>query len=103
MEQVAELSHKEFLNIDKDYSKAAKVADLIYVSDRDPGIKRLKKGKGFAYVYKGKPLNDKEEIERIKKLAIPPAWTQVWICSKENGHIQATGFDMRGRKQYRYH
>jgi DNA topoisomerase I len=103
MEQVIELSHKEFLKIDKDYSKAAKVADLVYVHDKSPGISRLKKGKGFVYIYDDKPLKDKAEITRIRKLAIPPAWTNVWICPKENGHIQATGFDIRGRKQYRYH
>jgi len=103
MEKVIELSHKEFLKIDKDYSKAAKVADLRYVNDKEPGINRLKKGKGFVYVYDSKPLKEKQEIERIRKLAIPPAWTNVWICPNENGHIQATGFDIRGRKQYRYH
>lgn len=103
MEKVIELSHKEFLKIDRDYSKAAKVADLVYVNDKQPGISRLKKGKGFAYIYDNKPLKEKEEIERIRKLAIPPAWTNVWICPDENGHIQATGFDVRGRKQYRYH
>jgi DNA topoisomerase-1 len=103
MEQVIELSHKEFLKIDRDYTKAAKVADLVYVSDKFPGIRRLKKGKGFVYIYDDQPLKDKKELERIRKLAIPPAWTNVWICSRENGHIQATGFDARGRKQYRYH
>lgn len=103
MEQVIDLSHKEFLKIDKDYSQAARVADLVYVSDKTPGISRLKKGKGFVYIYDHKPLKGKAEIERIKKLAIPPAWTNVWICAKANGHIQATGFDIRGRKQYRYH
>ncbi len=103
MEKVIELSHKEFLKIDKDYSKAAKVADLIYVNDKEPGINRLTKGKGFVYIYDNKPLKEKAEIERIRKLAIPPAWTNVWICPNENGHIQATGFDIRGRKQYRYH
>jgi DNA topoisomerase I len=103
MEKVIELSHKEFLKIDKDYSKAAKVADLIYVNDKEPGINRHKKGKGFVYIYDNKPLKEKAEIERIRKLAIPPAWTNVWICPNENGHIQATGFDIRGRKQYRYH
>jgi len=103
MEKLIELSHKEFLKIDKDYSKAAKVADLTYVNDKQPGINRLKKGKGFVYIYDNKPLKEKSEIERIRKLAIPPAWTNVWICSKENGHIQATGLDIRGRKQYRYH
>ena len=103
MEKIIELSHKEFLKIDRDYSKAAKVADLVYVNDKQPGINRLKKGKGFVYIYDDKPLKQKAEIERIRKLAIPPAWTNVWICPKESGHIQATGFDIRGRKQYRYH
>src|SRR3954469_20667147 len=103
MEKIIELSHKEFLKIDKDYSKAAKIASLLYVSDKDPGITRQKKGEGFIYIYDDKPLKNKEEIERIKKLAIPPAWTNVWVCPKENGHIQATGFDLRNRKQYRYH
>jgi DNA topoisomerase I len=103
MEKVIELSHKEFLKIDKDYNKAAKAADLVYVNDHDPGINRIKKGKGFVYIYDNKPLKQAAEIARIRKLAVPPAWTNVWICPKENGHIQATGFDIRGRKQYRYH
>ena len=103
MEPVIELSHKQFLKIDKDYSKAAKMADLVYVTDKEPGISRSKKGSGFTYVYDNQPLDDEAELERIRKLAIPPAWTNVWICPKENGHIQATGFDVRGRKQYRYH
>ena len=63
----------------------------------------MKKGKKFIYVYDNKPLKEKDEVERIRKLAIPPAWTHVWICPNENGHIQATGLDLRGRKQYRYH
>ena len=103
MENLVSLSHKEFLKIDKDYLQAAKAADLLYVNDKDRGIERLKKGKGFTYIYDQKPLKDKAELERIRKLAIPPAWTHVWICEKENGHIQATGFDVRNRKQYRYH
>lgn len=103
MEKVIELSHKEFLKLDRDYSKAAKAADLVYVTDKERGINRLKKGNGFVYIYDNKPLKNKAEIERIRKLAIPPAWTNVWICSNKNGHIQATGFDIRGRKQYRYH
>src|SRR5215213_4047728 len=103
MEPVIELSHKQFLKIDKDYSKAAKMADLVYVTDKEPGISRSKKGSGFTYVYDNQPLDDEAELERIRKLAIPPAWTNVWICPKDNGHIQATGFDIRQRKQYRYH
>jgi DNA topoisomerase I len=101
--EVVQLSHKEYLKLDRDYSKAAKAADLIYVNDKSPGIQRIKKGNAFTYIYDSKPLKNEEEIKRIKKLAIPPAWTNVWICPKENGHIQATGFDARNRKQYRYH
>jgi DNA topoisomerase-1 len=103
MEQLTTLSHKEYLKIDKDYVKAAKAVDLIYVSDKDLGICRGKKGEHFTYYFKDKPVKDAEILLRIKKLAIPPAWTTVWICANESGHIQATGFDVRGRKQYRYH
>lgn len=97
------LSHKEFLRIDRDYEKSAAIADLVYVSDSLPGISRIKKGKGFSYMYNGKPVKDKIEIERINKLVIPPAWSNVWICPMPNGHIQATGLDVKKRKQYRYH
>ncbi|MFN2437758.1 MAG: DNA topoisomerase IB [Chitinophagaceae bacterium] len=102
MESV-ELSHKEFLKLDKDYSQTAKAADLIYVNDKSPGISRIKKGDSFIYEYNGKPVTDEDQLARIKKLAIPPAWANVWISNKENGHIQATGFDVKNRKQYRYH
>ncbi|MBC7829282.1 MAG: DNA topoisomerase IB [Chitinophagaceae bacterium] len=101
--EVVALSHKEFLRIDRDYEKSAVMADLVYVNDSTPGISRVKKGKGFAFIHDKKPLKGKAEIERIKKLVIPPAWTGVWICPLANGHIQATGFDVRKRKQYRYH
>jgi DNA topoisomerase-1 len=101
--EMVKLSHKKHLNLVKDYAKTAAAAKLIYVNDTEPGIERLRKGKGFAYVFETNPVKDKEEIERIRKLAIPPAWEKVWICTKENGHIQATGFDARKRKQYRYH
>lgn len=103
MDTEIQLSHKEFLKIDRDYSKAAKVADLVYVSDKEEGIRREKKGTGISYTFKGKAIKDEEELARIKKLAIPPAWENVWICANMNGHIQATGLDKRGRKQYRYH
>jgi DNA topoisomerase I len=98
-----ELSHKEFLKVDKNYAKAAEIINLIYVRDFEPGITRLKKGKGFSYSFEDKPLKNKKDIERIKKLVIPPAWIKVWICHLENGHLQATGFDLRQRKQYLYH
>ena len=84
--------------------KAARAAALKYVSDETPGIRRKKSGTGFAYVGPaGKPVRDEATLRRIKSLAIPPAWTEVWICPDSAGHLQATGFDARGRKQYRYH
>src|ERR1044072_5574453 len=77
---------------------------LSYVSDAAPGSGRQKRGKGFSYVgAAGRAVTDARTLERIRKLAIPPAYTNVWICTKERGHLQATGRDARGRKQYRYH
>jgi DNA topoisomerase-1 len=79
-------------------------AGLRYVNDGAPGIRRRKAGKGFAYVAPGgSRVTDPETLARIRALAIPPAWTDVWICPDERGHVQATGRDARGRKQYRYH
>ena len=84
--------------------QAAKTAGLRYVSDRSPGISRQRVGSGFRYVTpQGRTLRDKPELQRIRSLAIPPAWAGVWICPLANGHLQATGRDARGRKQYRYH
>ncbi len=99
----APLKHNDFLKIDKDYEAAASAANLVYVSDKDPGITREKKGKNFTYHFKGKKVIDENELARIRKLVIPPAWSNVWICKSPNGHIQATGFDVANRKQYRYH
>lgn len=101
--QRAPLRHRDFLKIDKNYEAAASAANLTYVSDKDPGITREKKGKGFVYKLKDETITDEKELERIKKLVIPPAWTNVWISKSPNGHIQATGYDVAGRKQYRYH
>jgi DNA topoisomerase I len=79
-------------------------AGLRYVSDRRPGITRKKRGRSFAYYYSdGKQVGDPNELSRIKSLAIPPAYRDVWISPAANGHLQATGRDARGRKQYRYH
>lgn len=84
--------------------KSAAAAGLDYISDDVPGIRRVRRGKGFSYVSPdGKPIHDKDELARIRALAIPPAWTEVWICPLPNGHLQATGRDAKGRKQYRYH
>jgi DNA topoisomerase-1 len=77
---------------------------LVYVSDDLPGIRRLRRGKGFVYLQSdGRPLRDERQLERIRRLAVPPAYTEVWICPSPRGHLQATGRDARGRKQYRYH
>lgn len=82
----------------------ARQAGLRYVSDEKPGIVRKKRGSSFAYLQaNGSAVRDKETLQRIRSLVIPPAWTEVWICPTENGHIQATGRDARRRKQYRYH
>ena len=77
---------------------------LLYVSPLMPGFSRVRRGKRFAYRNEdGRPVSDEHEIARIDKLAIPPAYTSVWICPLPNGHLQATGLDARGRRQYRYH
>jgi DNA topoisomerase-1 len=83
---------------------AAESVGLKYVSDERPGIRRKKAGTGFSYVRPdGSKLTGPDTMKRIKALAIPPAWTDVWICPSPDGHIQATGRDAKGRKQYRYH
>jgi len=88
-----------------DPAAAARAAKLRYVSDRSPGIARgPAPGGGFAYYQKdGSQVTDEAVLARIRKLAIPPAYTDVWICRVANGHLQAVGRDARGRKQYRYH
>lgn len=83
--------------------QCAKAINLVYVSDAKKGIARIKKGKHFSYSLNNKKISDKAILERIKKLVIPPAWKDVWICQFENGHLQATGYDTLNRKQYRYH
>lgn len=82
----------------------ARLAGLSYVYDHDAGITRKRKGKTFAfYAAGGKAITDEGTVARCRKLAVPPAWKDVWICADPHGHIQATGIDARGRKQYRYH
>ncbi|MES1152886.1 MAG: DNA topoisomerase IB, partial [Dongia sp.] len=82
--------------------QAAKAVGLHYASDEQPGIRRRGAGKGFTYLgTNGRALRDPATLKRIRGLAIPPAWTDVWICVDPDGHIQATGRDARGRKQYR--
>jgi DNA topoisomerase-1 len=79
-------------------------AGLRFTSDTRPGLHRVKQGRGVMYVdARGKRVRDADTLDRIKSLVLPPAWTDVWICAQANGHLQATGRDIRGRKQYRYH
>ena len=83
---------------------AAKAAGLVYVSDTSPGLRREMKGDQFVFFdAKGRQVTDATEVARIRKLAVPPAYQDVWICPRADGHIQATGRDAKGRKQYRYH
>ena len=83
---------------------SAAAAGLTYVTDARPGLSRQRRGRGLVFLgLDGKPIRDPEDIRRIRALVIPPAWTEVWICPRPNGHLQATGRDSKGRKQYRYH
>src|ERR1700761_4705277 len=87
-----------------DSRDAAEAAGLVYVSCDGPGLTRRRAGKGFSYRdADGRRVSDPSTLARIRTLAIPPAWTKVWICPDPDGHIQAVGQDERGRKQYRYH
>ena len=90
--------------VSRDPERDAGRAGLRYVSDADPGLTRHRAGRGFTYRgVSGRRLTDAATLARIRALAIPPAWTDVWICPSPRGHLQATGRDARGRKQYRYH
>ncbi|MBC7785283.1 MAG: DNA topoisomerase IB, partial [Burkholderiales bacterium] len=87
-----------------DVKRSLRKANLSYTVDTAPGIRRVRRGKGFAFVQNsGKPVTDQATLARIRALVIPPAWEEVWICPSPNGHLQATGRDSRGRKQAKYH
>lgn len=103
MNQTLFLSAEKAATILRNPVKCAEAARLVYVSDQQEGIKRIKRGKAFTYYFKSARINDPKQLRRFKSLVIPPAWTNVWICHNPNGHIQATGFDTLQRKQYRYH
>ena len=97
----AEADEDAELNLNQ---RDAEAAGLRYVSDTEPGIRRRRAGKGFTYVGPdGETVRDSKLLSRIRALVLPPAWTDVWICRFADGHIQATGIDQKGRKQYRYH
>ena len=97
------ISPKKIAKIINDPEKTAKAVNLMYVTDSEEGITRKKWGRGFRYTFEEKKVADKKQLERIKKLVIPPAWRDVWICSIDNGHLQVTGMDDKNRKQYIYH
>src|SRR5688572_16058577 len=103
MKKDKKLSHAAHLKAAADPRQAAEAAELTYVGDQDAGITRKGSPGKFTYHLGNKKVTDKSQLDRIKKLVIPPAWKNVWICKSPNGHIQATGTDARGRKQYRYH
>jgi DNA topoisomerase I len=87
-----------------DPEQCARIAKLRYVSPEEPGLRRVRRGRGFGYLdARGAPISDRAVRERIAQLAIPPAWRDVWICASEDGHILAVGEDDRGRRQYIYH
>ncbi|MEO6405605.1 MAG: DNA topoisomerase IB [Ferruginibacter sp.] len=102
-EIVESLSPKAIEKIVDDPEKTARAIKLVYVNDGDPGITREKKWSGFTYFDGENKVTDEATLARIKSLVLPPAWEAVWICKKENGHLQATGLDIKKRKQYRYH
>lgn len=103
METAIRLSPKKLQTLVHDPAKSARAIHLKYVSDSQQGIQRIRRGNSFSYRYQGEVWKDKDDLLRIKKLVIPPAWENVWICKDADGHIQVTGFDARNRKQYRYH
>jgi DNA topoisomerase-1 len=86
-----------------DPARSARLVQLHHVQASQPGIARLGRAPRFRYVKGGRPVRHKGTLDRIRALAIPPAWTHVWICADPQGHLQATGYDVKGRKQYRYH
>lgn len=98
------MAREEAASTPVDPREAAESAGLVYVSDDERGIRRERAGDTFEFFRaNGNQVTDEATVERIRKLAIPPAWTDVWICPRANGHLQATGRDARGRKQYKYH
>ena len=97
------ISTKKIKSILHDAEKSAAAVNLVYVHDNEPGISRIKKGNKFIYLKDGKRIVDEDCLSRIKSLVLPPAWENVWICAHENGHLQATGIDLKKRKQYKYH
>ena len=102
-ESIPVLRKSTLKKLSQDPVATAKAVQLVYVSSKDEGIERVAAGKGFKYVFRKRTIKDKATLQRIRSLVLPPAWQNVWICRLAEGHLQATGFDVRNRKQYRYH
>lgn len=102
-EQPLRIKKSRLKKLSRDPVATAKAMQLVYVNAADEGITRIKAGKSFTYKYQGKTLKSKTDLQRIRSLVLPPAWEDVWICTLDNGHLQATGKDAMKRKQYRYH
>jgi len=100
---IASISKRRIRSLVKSPVKTAEAVNLVYMSDNVPGIERKRTKDGFEYFYLGEKVTDEETLLRIKRLVLPPAWENVWISPKENGHLQATGNDTKNRKQYKYH
>src|SRR4051812_167073 len=97
------ISQKKMRSILNCPKKTAAAVNLAYVNASEPGILRIKRGDEFVYIYKKRPVTAKKHLERIRRLVIPPAWEDVWICRLAHGHLQCTGIDKKRRKQYKYH
>lgn len=97
------ISRKQTKRLLHDGMRSAETLSLTYVSDKEAGIYRERKGDSFVYKMNNSVVRDAEVLGRIKSLVLPPAWQEVWICASPNGHLQATGIDANGRKQYKYH
>ena len=91
------VSKRKLKGLLQNTQKSAEVINLVYVSDKDPGIERSRRGENFIYSKNGKRITNKNDLLRIRKLVLPPAWENVWICSFSNGHLQATGYDVKKR------
>ena len=97
-------AHVKAPSAEANLQAAAQFAHLQYVDDSEPGVRRKRRGRGFVYIDPhGRTIRNRDVLSRIRALAIPPAWEDVWICAKPTGHLQATGRDSRNRKQFRYH
>jgi DNA topoisomerase I len=103
MSNAVKVRQRRLKKLVSDPVKSAEAVNLVYVNDSQPGIIRLGAPGNFTYKQNGRTIANKTVLDRIRKLVIPPAWQNVWICPLPNGHIQVTGTDVRGRKQYKYH